>query len=393
MKVIYCHHVRRIREPSYSDSNFERSSNFLKGAAEMDSWAGVAIMSLDHTVYRFEYSNSDGQARLIDPRGRELGSWKFSTFSRFNLKCLSFWRSILAHGDSAIARNATPENAQTLLEVCNLVGESTWWLDTPFLLDAIPKGVKVIVRSHNFEATHALGEVSFPLKYLHFLLKWRSERRIAKKWIVAPISPNDCALYKLDPETSPVLPLRQLPYIAELKSWSENTKSPWIYYSGASYKILHNRKNSSFLINKLAPRIEAICCIKIFGSGLPYSKPARNVKILGFSSEYYSQILEASGAVVPYHGGAGMQSKVFEPLVLGIPLIADQRALAGFDFVAGQDFLACESLEEYASAVESVTSISPLRVTIASSGRKKALTMFSAESVREIQNHYLTKTH
>lgn len=390
MRVVYCHHVRKIREAAYSDSNFERVSNSLKGAAEMDSWAGIATMSEEHEVYRFEYSNSEAKARLIDPKGKELGCWKFSTASGRDLWHSVFWRSIIRHGDLAIARNATPENVKLLSIVGHLTGESIWWLDTPFLLDVIPDDTKLVIRSHNFEALHALGEVSSPLKYLHFLMKWRSERRIAKKWKVIPISPRDRELYKLHPESNPVLPLRQLSFISTQEPWTQNYGTPWIYYSGASYKVLHNLKNSKYIVHELAPRIEGLCTIKIFGSGLPDSGPATNIKILGFTSDYYKQILQASAALVPYHGGAGMQSKVFEPLILGIPLIADRRALAGYEFVAGQDYFSCETLEDYVSAVQQFTSNSFVKAQIASRGQKKALNMFSHESIREIQNFYLT---
>jgi hypothetical protein len=390
MKVVYCHHVRNIGEAAYSDSNYERVSNSLRGAAEMDSWAGIATMSEEHEVYRFEYSNSEARARLVDPKGKELGCWKFSTASGVDLLRFVFLRSILRHGDLAIARNATPENVRLLSLVDHLIGESIWWLDTPFLLDAIPDDIKVVIRSHNFEALHALGEVSSPLKYLHFLLKWRSERRIAKKCRLVPISPRDRELYKLHPESSPVLPLRQLSFISSRHSWMPSIGTPWIYYSGASYKVLHNLKNSKFIVHELAPRIQEFCIVKIFGSGLPDYCSAPNIQILGFARDYYKQILLACAAVVPYHGGAGMQSKVFEPLVLGIPLIADPRALAGYEFVAGKDYLGCETLDDYVSVVQQFTSDSPVTAKIASRGQEKALNMFSHEAIREVQNFYLT---
>jgi len=390
MRVIYCHHVRKIREAAYSDSNFERVSNALKGAAEMDSWAGITTMSEEHEVYRFEYSNSEARARLIDPKGKELGCWKFSTASGRDLWHSVFWRSIFRHGDLAIARNVTRENVKLLSLVNDLTGESIWWLDTPFLLDALPGGTRVIIRSHNFEALHALGEVSSLLKYLHFLLKWRSERRIAKNWSVIPISPRDRELYKLHPESNPVLPLRQLSFISSQNSWVQNKGNPWIYYSGASYKVLHNLKNSKYIVYELAPRIQELCTVKIFGTGLPDNGSATNIQVLGFARDYYKQILQASAAVVPYHGGAGMQSKVFEPLILGIPLIADRQALSGYEFIAGQDYLGCESLEDYVSAVQQVTSDSPVKANIASRGQDKALNMFSREAITEVQNFYLT---
>jgi hypothetical protein len=357
----------------------------------MDSWAGIATMSEEHEVYRFEYSNSEGRARLIDPMGKELGCWEFLSASGKNLLHLVFWMSILRHGDLAIARNTTPQNIKVISIVGNLTGESIWWLDTPFLLDLIPSGARVVIRSHNFEATHALGEVTSHLKYIHFILKWRSERRIAKKWIVIPISPRDRKLYKLRPEQSPVLPLRQLPYIPSQKFWAQDSVNPWIYYSGASYKVLHNLRNSDYITNEIAPKIQEICTVKIFGNGMQDSPPTTNVEISGFTSDYYKQILRASAAVVPYHGGAGMQSKVFEPLILGIPLIADPRALAGYEFIAGQDYLGCVSLEEYISAVQLSTTNSPLKAKIASSGQKKALDLFSYQAIREIQNFYLKR--
>jgi glycosyltransferase involved in cell wall biosynthesis len=109
--------------------------------------------------------------------------------------------------------------------------------------------------------------------------------------------------------------------------------------------------------------------------------PPKNVEILGFRDDYQDQLINSLGAVVPFHGGAGMQSKVFEPLTLGVPLVANPKSLVGFPYEQGVHFMAVRTAKEYVVAMLSLFSNMNLRQELSSNAQKRSSELFGDDKI------------
>jgi len=87
---------------------------------------------------------------------------------------------------------------------------------------------------------------------------------------------------------------------------------------------------------------------------------------------------------VPFSGGAGMQSKVFEPLFLGATLIANPKSFVGYDFKPDVDYLPATNIDEYVNQILKLTRNPSLKNTIAQSSMKKSKDYFSQKKMLEL---------
>jgi hypothetical protein len=88
--------------------------------------------------------------------------------------------------------------------------------------------------------------------------------------------------------------------------------------------------------------------IATFGHRIPSEfRLPDNVIHFGFADNLQGKQLGSLGIVIPYHGGAGMQSKIFEPLILGVPIIANPKNFAGYDFQPYVHYYPANSVNEY----------------------------------------------
>lgn len=87
-------------------------------------------------------------------------------------------------------------------------------------------------------------------------------------------------------------------------------------------------------------------------------------------------------ALIPSLSGAGMQQKVFEPIVRGIPTVTSLRAIAGYPLVDGTDFVGAKSAAAFAEALATLT---PLRrQALSTQGSAHARALFSQEALDAI---------
>jgi hypothetical protein len=166
---------------------------------------------------------------------------------------------------------------------------------------------------------------------------------------------------------------------------------------GSTYEVLHNRRNLEFILQQIAPKvweIDKTIGFQIFGNRIPteLSLP-ENCEYMGFDKSLHARILGSSAVVVPFNGGAGMQSKIFEPLMLGALLIANPKSLVGYGFSKNQDYLPAITVNEYVKAIVSAANNIDGYDAIKISARKKSLDLFnyevSADQIYKIVNaHY-----
>jgi glycosyltransferase involved in cell wall biosynthesis len=216
-------------------------------------------------------------------------------------------------------------------------------------------------------------------------MKIISEIRVSQSGVIVPISPLDSRRYlRLGICCASFIPLRQLAFL-QAQEEPPSILSDYFVVAGSSFDIRHNRRNLEFIINKVAPillSLEPKIKIRVFGTRIPSDlKPPNNVEILGFREDYQNQLINSLGAVVPFHGGAGMQSKVFEPLTMGVPLIANPKSLVGFPYEQGVHFMAVRTAEEYVVAMLSLFSNMNLRQELSSNARERSNELFGDDKI------------
>jgi glycosyltransferase involved in cell wall biosynthesis len=90
------------------------------------------------------------------------------------------------------------------------------------------------------------------------------------------------------------------------------------------------------------------------------------------------------GVIVPYHGGAGMQSKVFEPLMLGVPIIANPKNFAGYNFEPFKHFYPATNTLEYLEGINYFVNNKNDRVQMGQRAREESMRMFTRERIQNV---------
>jgi glycosyltransferase involved in cell wall biosynthesis len=251
---------------------------------------------------------------------------------------------------------------------------------------AIPTNNR-ITRSVNFEPIHYLNENSFSFRtpLVFFLKLWSSFLEVIFS-LVLPISPNDLHNYRkyFFGRIGMVLPLQHLRVTSEtnLKQIGEKIQ---IGFLGSTYSVKHNRDSFEFVVGKLAPSLTSLPVhFNIYGVKSPEVKVGRNVSIHGWIDSIEDVYSINDFFVVPYFGGTGQKSKLFEPLCRGKLLIADPRAFSGFDFNPGEHYLSAKTLEDFISAIQMLVDDESLAREIPARARNLASILFSKELSLEI---------
>jgi hypothetical protein len=272
----------------------------------------------------------------------------------------NYLRVLLEYLDPYFALFSDPKIRQNIEEIVSEYDISLIWSDTQFYVPALPSRIRLIIRSVNFEPSHVLREDPSTLRFLKAIGKTWSERKTLLKGEVIAISPRDASSYnKLTKQKVTHIPLRQLGFLLQQSTNWDHTSGfkfpPFLYFAGSSFDIKHNRDNLSFLVNEIAPALEKEqpeVILLIFGHRFPESlELPSNVKRMYFSDDFFNHIQHSIGAIVPGRGGAGMQSKIFEPFCLGIPLIAHKKAIAGYQFNSPQNFWRGGSADEIINSI------------------------------------------
>ena len=384
------HHCRDFSSNDvYLSDDYQLANNKLYGAQEMDCWAGFRMLSNQFSTFRFQISVNLSSCQLISPKGQILGTWRLNLPTSIrNRISLDYMKALLSYLDTSMAQFSDSNLRNLILEITNNVSADLLWVETQFYDCALPADMPVIVRSVNFEPKHVLREDPSPWKHLRLLGKIFSESRVSRRRNVLSISPRDSRHYKfLSGHNVSYLPLRQLGYLLDTHQDSHMTQetSPsgeqYFYLAGSTYDVKHNLDNLSTIVEKIAPMMAAelpTVHIKVFGNRIPVKVNfPDNVVCMSFQKDFHKIALGSLGALVPTKGGAGMQSKVFEPLCLGIPLIAHPGAISGYPFNTTEHFWRGSNSAEVVSSMSSIVRNSKLATKKAAQARILANSLFN----------------
>lgn len=305
--------------------------------------------------------------------------------------------------DGAAAEYADPKMSALIEEVLSEFPADIAWFDYTYLWPLYrlfrQRHIPIVVRSINFEAFHYLDEDgrSF-IHYLKFIPKVLTEFITARQAnLLFSISPKERTYYqRIGARNAMNLPLRSLQH--KLSTHTPRiTETLHLFFSGSTYNVAHNRRALEFILKELAPAL----CIK-YGDGVVFhvtgskfpddlvSYIRDNVQYEGFVEDMDTFLENMDIAVVPSFFGAGMQQKIFEPLARGFPTITNRRGIAGYPFVAGEDYSAAESLEEYISAIEQLQSFE-YRCSISRHCAIKSRSLFSGGLIDSLIHNEIEK--
>jgi len=340
----------------------------IKGASESERAYGLKqLLSLGFEVKLITKIPLD-KIINIESIKKELGIDIFPISYRFNKSFFSKFKKYLVVlftnwglFDGAALEYSDPKLIYRFKKILVDWQPNIVWFDTSFMWYLIRfinrKKVKVIVRSQAFEASHFLEEEGMSFKnFIIYLAKFHSEKKSAKlSDLVLSITPEEEKIYKkLGAKKVINLPLRSLPYLLKSEKIIKKDFPLNIFFAGSTYGVKHNKKALNFLLTEIIPNINKQVKNKfifnIFGRKFPkeYKKYlVDNVKYHGFVDNYESIIEKMDIALIPVLAGRGMQQKIFEPLVRGIPTITSARGLAGYSFKNNKEILYANTKEEF----------------------------------------------
>lgn len=390
MRLLVIHHSRDINSNQvYLSDDYLLANSILYGAQELDTWAGVRLFGRKHDVWRLQVCPNYNLLSLVDSDGLVVEKLAIPSHSRVGkLGDPGFLRSLLKWGDTSIAQYGTTSIRSAFSEIFKKYDFDKVWVETQFYEAAIPSSVPHIVRSVNFEPYHALTESSGIARYLRALTRLFSERRVFMHNKGSAISPLDCDRYSMvGIRQMSCIPLRQLAFISEL-SVSPINQSKTFLVIGSTYEVRHNKLNLLYVLNELAPRILQVdknIKFQIFGNRLPEGVTLpENCEYRGFDPDLQSRIIGSSGVIVPFNGGAGMQSKVFEPLCLGGIVIANPKSLVGYPFVADKHYLSATTTQEIVEVILKITSQPDISQSISACAKEFSQSIFNLEGMIEL---------
>lgn len=255
--------------------------------------------------------------------------------------------------------------------------------------------IPIITRSINFEALHFLEEDGRTLwNYIKYVPKLLSEYLICR-WstIVVAITPDEAGRYrKLGAKKIITLPLRGLPNCEPIVRTTENKKPLSVYFIGSTYNVAHNLAALDFLLTKIIPltrqQFPEDFVFHVFGAKVPTKYESfftHDVVYHGHVPfvELKNKLATMDIALTPSLAGAGMQQKVFEPLMRGFPEITSPRALAGYDFKNEEHLLLATTPQEFVTQLGRLRS-PELRERLSRGARERAIKLFSAGEITEL---------
>lgn len=271
--------------------------------------------------------------------------------------------------DGAAYEYADSVLQERLIEILDTKNIDVVWCEYTYLWPVYKeikkRGIPIIVRSINVEPLHFLEEDgSSPLNWLKARIKWCSEYlSVRGAQFVCAITPKEEKIYeRMGAVAHITLPLRALHTMIGTHI-PKDKKILSVVFMGSTYKVAHNRRAAEMVITEIAPLLEeqfpGAFNIHITGGKLPealQNKLPKNVVYEGYVDNL-SQFLENMDiAIAPSLFGQGMQQKVFEPIVRGIPTIATTRAIAEYALSAEEHYMPATTAQEFVSQLGQLAS-------------------------------------
>ncbi len=230
------------------------------------------------------------------------------------------------------------------------------------LYDIVRKAhIPIVTRSINYEPDHYLNQSKHtPVDYLKYGAKAFGERRmLIKSDLVFAITPKEKATYETLGTTKVVtLPLRRLSAYIGRNSTVHSRPKLNVYFIGSNFHVPHMRRGLLFVLNEvnslLQKRFPNTFTLHIIGGknmhghdeALVSPHMHNGVVYHGFVPDLETALNDMDIAISPSLIGEGMQQKVFEPIVRGIPTITSPRVLAGYPLHDGVHLLTPEPTAE-----------------------------------------------
>jgi hypothetical protein len=240
-------------------------------------------------------------------------------------------------------------NEKTVLELTEMYGNKYYdlvWLDFTYMwpLKNIFSESKIIIRSKNFEPLHFISENKKNIiNFIKFIPKLLSEiKSVRSSDVFLAITPKEKKLYSLFKSKVKLYPLS---YLKNNRYIYENNKIKNVFFSGGSYNVKHNLNALKYIINNILPiLINNNITLNITGSKIPQKFLNLNNEFLifhGFLDEkdFVNFYRKMDVNLAPIISGHGMQSKIFEPMSLGIPTLTFKTGLRGYDYVKELEYL------------------------------------------------------
>lgn len=309
----------------------------------------------------------------------------------YQLSHLAFW-------DGAALEYAEPLIRKEFVGLLDSWQPDLVWFEYTYLwplYDLIKdRKIKIITRSLNFEPDHFWQEDgrSF-LNRIIYRAKMGSEKRIIRNSDhIFAITPDEGKRYfELGAKSVSVLPLRGLsPLIGKnLKKEEKGREPSQVFFLGSSYNVSHNRQALEFLLHQIIPLANELFpgsfIFNIFGAKVPVELEINlpdNVVIQGYAQDLSQALSLMDIALIPSLLGAGMQQKIFEPLVRGIPIISSRRGLVGYPFLEGRDLLLADAPEEFVSCLGRLGQDPELRARLAQNAVSLGRELFAKEAIK-----------
>lgn len=145
-----------------------------------------------------------------------------------------------------------------------------------------------------------------------------------------------------------------------------------------------NKDAALFLLKEVMPIIlKEIPDLKLYivGHGPDRSITkfkSENVIVTGFVPDIHPYLVKSRIAVAPLRYGTGMQNKILDAMVVGIPQIVSKKAAGGFSNLSGKEFLICEcEKQKFADKIISLWNDFELQDQLIEKGKRYVLSNYS----------------
>jgi sugar transferase (PEP-CTERM/EpsH1 system associated) len=172
----------------------------------------------------------------------------------------------------------------------------------------------------------------------------------------------------------------------EFASLSQNLDGPLILLFVGHLEVSHNVDAVNYMAKQIMPLIlQEVPSVEfqIVGAGDTGKVRALNrlpsVRVIGYVSDLKTVFRQNAITVAPLRFSAGVQTKVVESMVAGLPVVTTSDVNAGLGALPGRNILLGDNRKDFAAQVLRLMRDKPLRRQIGEAGRAYALTHFSSQ--------------
>src|SRR5258708_10472314 len=186
--------------------------------------------------------------------------------------------------------------------------------------------------------------------------------------------------------------------IQDLKTLqARNKKTNGLLFMG-NMSYFPNEDAAFFLIEEIMPLISKnIPDLKLYIVGNKPSKKlqkyhSENIIVTGFVPDMYPYLANSRIAVAPLRYGTGIQNKILDAMIVGIPQVVSMRAAAGFTNLSGGEFLISEcEKQEFSEKILYLWDNIELQDQLVENGKEYVLSNYSwGKSVSMLERLFQT---